>query len=65
MTPSPTASTRIPLLYTVQEVAELLHVHPQTVRDYHRSGELGFVRSGKRHLTRDDQLAKFIDDRSD
>ena len=62
MTPSPTAVSRTPVLYTVQEIAEVLHVHPQYVRDLHRSGELGFIKAGKRHLTSPEQLDKFISD---
>lgn len=58
-----TASSTIknpPVLYTVQEVGAMLKVHPQTVRDLHRNGELGFIKAGKRHLTSADQLDKFI-----
>jgi excisionase family DNA binding protein len=67
MTPTPiTTAAQTPLLYTIQQVAELLHVHPQTVRSLHRSGELGFVKNGKYHLTTADQLDKYINDhRSD
>ena len=60
MTSSPTEYATTPVLYTVQQVAAVLHVHPQYVRDLHRSGELGFVKSGKRHLTRPEQLEKYI-----
>jgi excisionase family DNA binding protein len=33
--------------YTVKQIAELLHVHPETVRQWIRSGELrGFLMGG-------------------
>ena len=48
-------------LYTVDEVAERLHVHPQTVRVWIRRGELGHVRVGRKVRVADDQLATFID----
>ena len=58
MTPSRTAT---PVLYTVPEVAKILRVHPQWVRGLHKSGELGFMKSGKQHLTSAEQLDRFIE----
>ena len=33
---------------TVKDIAELLHVHPETVREWIRTGQLRGVRLGKR-----------------
>lgn len=57
MTQSPTAT---PVLYTVPEVAAILRVHPQWVRQLHRNHELEFAKFGKQHLTSAEQLDKFI-----
>jgi excisionase family DNA binding protein len=47
-------------LSTVQEIANRLHLHVQTVRLLIKSGELGHVQVGKYKLVADDQLAAFI-----
>lgn len=53
-------------LYTVKEIAERLQVHPETVRQWIRSGELrgfalGGTKSGLRVVASD--LNAFIEDR--
>jgi excisionase family DNA binding protein len=53
-------TTETQVLYTIKETAAKLHVHPQTVRQLHRNGELVFVRIGRQHLTRAEDLDKFI-----
>lgn len=53
-------TTETQVLYTIKETAAKLRVHPQTVRQLHRNGELGFVRIGQQHLTSAEQLDKFI-----
>jgi excisionase family DNA binding protein len=53
-------SSALPRLYTVDEVAELLHVHPQTVRGYIRDKQLGRHKVGRYDRISDDQLAEFL-----
>ena len=50
-------------LLTVDEVAERLHVHPQTVRAWIRDGLLGRHKVGRYSRISEDQLARFLDDR--
>jgi len=50
-------------MYTVDEVAELLHVHPQTVRTWIRGGLLGSHKVGRYDRISDDQVAAFLDAR--
>lgn len=50
-------------MFTVAEVAERLHVHPQTVRGWIHSGELGHHDVGRYDLVSDEQLAEFIEAR--
>lgn len=48
-------------LLTVDEVAERLHVHPQTVRMWIRHGQLGRHKVGKYSRISEDQLARFLE----
>ena len=57
-----TAASVIPLL-TVGDVADRMHVHPQTVRLWIKHGELGHVQVGRYKHISEDQLAAFIDAR--
>lgn len=50
-------------LLTVEQVAERLHVHPQTVRLWIREGLLGRHKVGRYSRISEDQLARFLDDR--
>jgi excisionase family DNA binding protein len=50
-------------MFTVEEVAERLHVHPQTVRGWIRRRELGSHKVGRYDRISDDQLARFLDAR--
>lgn len=43
-----TSDLQLPKLYTIQEVAQYLRCHPNTVRSYIRSGRLRAVQPGKR-----------------
>jgi excisionase family DNA binding protein len=54
-------SSSVPQMFTVQEVAERLHVHPQTVRLWIRRKELGSYKVGRYDRVSDDQLARFIE----
>lgn len=56
-------SSALPRLYTADEVAELLHVHVQTVRRWIRDNELGTHKVGRYDRISDDQLAAFLDAR--
>lgn len=62
MSAEPTAVT-VPELFTVAEIAERLHVHPQTVRAWIRGGELGCYQIGRYDRVSDEQLAHFLDAR--
>lgn len=53
----------VPTMLTVQQVADHLHVHPQTVRTWIRSGELGHHDVGRYDLVSEDQLTDFLDAR--
>ncbi len=46
--------------YTVEQVAELLQVHWQTVLNYIKNGKLKAVRLGKGYRIIKDDLDKFI-----
>lgn len=59
-------SPPIDRLYTLTEVAELLQVHVQTVRQIVKRGELGVVRVGPKGGSPRipaDQIANYIDNR--
>lgn len=47
--------------YTVEEVAELLHVHRQTVRKWYRAGKLDIVKLGARSVrVSEEALQRFL-----
>lgn len=46
--------------YTVEQVAELLQVHWQTVLNYIKSGKLKALRLGKGYRINKEDLGKFI-----
>lgn len=48
-------------LFTVEELSERLHVHPQTVRTWIREGDIGNVTIGRYRYVSASQLTKFID----
>jgi excisionase family DNA binding protein len=48
-------------LYSIEEVAAHLKVHPKTVEIRIRRGELGSMSIGRRVMIRADQLQAFID----
>jgi excisionase family DNA binding protein len=50
--------------YTVQEVANNLQLHWQSVLNYIKSGQLEAVKLGKGYRISEVALQKFIDDRS-
>jgi excisionase family DNA binding protein len=50
-----------PKLWSIDQVAQLLNIHEQTVRKYVRDGELVATRLGDRVLVRDDEVERFID----
>lgn len=50
--------------HTVQEVADILQVHWQSVLNYIKSGKLDAVKLGKGYRISETALKKFIADRS-
>jgi excisionase family DNA binding protein len=50
--------------YTVQEIADLLQVHWQSVLTYIKKGELRALKLGKGYRISQEALDKFIADRS-
>lgn len=54
-----------PGLRTIKQAAEVLCLHPKYVERLIRGGELGSVRIGRRVMVRPDQIARFIDDRTE
>lgn len=56
-------SSSLPELFTVDEVAERLHVHPQTVRAWIKTKKLGSHKVGRYDRISDDQLARFLEAR--
>lgn len=57
------SESTVPQMFTVNQVAERLHVHVQTVRVWVKKGELGHHDVGRYDLVSEDQLAKFLDER--
>jgi len=58
-------SSALPRMYTVDEVAEMLHVHPQTVRGWIRTRQLGSHKVGRYDRISDEQVAQFLEARRD
>lgn len=48
------------VVYDVIETAELLHVHPQTVRNYLRQGKLKGQKVGGKQYVTDDTIKEFL-----
>ena len=51
----------LPRTYTVADVAEALHVHPQTVRALIRTGQLDSFKVGRYHRVTPEQLAAYLE----
>ncbi len=53
----------LPDLLTLEQVSELLQVHPNTLRNWDRDGTLKAIRIGSRKLYRykKEEIEKFID----
>lgn len=50
--------------YTVEEVAEILSVHWQTVHALIKRGELKAIKVGKRYRISDEDLKKYIESKT-
>lgn len=50
-------------LYTVEEAAETLKIHPETLRDYLRDGKIGGVKLGRSWRLRETDLRAFVEAR--
>lgn len=57
------SSSALPRIYTVDEIAEMLHVHPQTVRTWIRTKQLGSHKVGRYDRISDEQVARFLEAR--
>ena len=53
-------TSSVPQMFTVQEVAELFGVHPQTVRAWIRQRKLGSHKIGRYDRISEDQVARFL-----
>lgn len=51
-------------LYTVEETAEKLKIHPETVRDYLRDGKIGGVKVGRNWRIRESDILAFVNARA-
>ncbi len=48
--------------YTTEEIADILHVHPKTVRDLINGKKLGAIKIGNEYRISEEHLQKFIAD---
>jgi excisionase family DNA binding protein len=51
---------QLPVTYTVQEIAKILHRTPQTIRRLIKDGKLPAVRVGGGYLITDETLQKLL-----
>ena len=51
-------------IYTTDQVAKILQIHPLTVLNYIKSGKLKAVRLGRIYRIRESALQKFLDQES-
>lgn len=47
--------------YTVQEIADMLYLHPETIRLLIRSGDLKAIKLGKGWKIREEELKKYLE----
>lgn len=63
MSTSPPIPPPVERINTIDETADRLHVHPQTVRLWIRRGLLGHHMVGRRPMVAEDQLQTFLANR--
>lgn len=51
-------------IYTTEQVAQLLQIHPLTVLKYIRNKKLGGIKLGRIYRIRESDLEKFLDQES-
>jgi len=51
-------------IYTTEQVAHLLQIHPLTVLNYIKSGKLKAVKLGRVYRVRESALQKFLENES-
>lgn len=54
--------TPAPIFYTTEEVADLLKVHPKTVREMIKSKRLQAIRVGQEYRITDEQIRQYIEE---
>lgn len=48
--------------YTVDELAKLLKLHPETIRRYLKKGKIEASKMGKRYRISDEDLKRFLEE---
>jgi excisionase family DNA binding protein len=46
--------------YTVEEIANILHITPQTIRSYISEGKIKAIKSGKQYLISNDNFEEYL-----
>jgi len=54
--------TPAPIFYTTEEVADILKVHPKTVREMIKSKRLQAIRVGQEYRITDEQIRQYIEE---
>jgi len=51
-------------IYTTEQIADILQIHPLTVLKYIKNGKLKGIKLGRVYRIRDSELQKFLDQES-
>lgn len=47
--------------YDIKECSEILHVHPQTIRNYLKQGRLNCIRVGRKNYISVETIERFLE----